>query len=73
SPAQQELLAGQLRDVTAGLDDLAGRTIGDDEVIAAVETALAARLRVRLAPARWQADERAAAQRIEGERFAALA
>src|SRR5258707_4220726 len=54
SPAPQGLLAGQLRDVTAGLDDLAGRTIGDDEVIAAVETALAARLRVRLAPAQWQ-------------------
>ena len=73
SPAQQELLAGRLRDVTAGLDELAGRTIDGDEVIAAVETALAARLRVRLAPARWRADERAAAERIEGERFAALA
>src|SRR5260221_7726076 len=57
-PAQQELLAGRLRDVTAGLDELAGRTIDGDEVIAAVETALAAQLRVRLTPARWRADER---------------
>jgi lipoate---protein ligase len=73
SPAQQELLAGRLRDVTAGLDELAGRTIDGDEVVAAVETALAARLHVRLTPARWRADERAAAERIEGERFTALA
>jgi lipoate-protein ligase A len=69
---QQRELAARLRDVAAGLDELAGREVDADEVIAAVEAALAERLGVRLAAGEWRADEREAAERIERERFAPL-
>jgi lipoate-protein ligase A len=71
-PADQRRLARRLRGVACGLDELAGRSVPADEVIVAVEAALAERLGVRLALGDWRPDERAAAERIERERFQPL-
>ena len=69
SPNQRAALTQRLRDVSVGLDELAGRTIAAAEVIAAVEAALVSRLGITLKPARWTPTEREAAARIEAERF----
>ena len=65
-------LAARLHATTLGLDDAAGRDVTLDEVIAAVERALAARHGIRLAPSDWRADELARAEAIERERFGGL-
>lgn len=69
SPDQRDALTQRLRDVTIGLDELAGRVLPPVEVVAAVEQSIANRLGVTLKPGRWTPAERAAASRIEAERF----
>lgn len=69
----QHTLANRLHEAAAGLDELAGQPISGDEVIGAVESALARIYGVRLAPSSWREDERDAADRIERERFQPLA
>ena len=66
---QRESLSRRLRDVTVGLDELAGRDISAAEVTTAVEAALVSRLGITLKPGRWTPAEREAAARIEVERF----
>ena len=62
-------LATRLRQVTAGLDELAGRKVCAAEVMGAVESTLAHRLGVTLKTGRWTPAERAAAIQIEQQRF----
>ncbi|HEX6799921.1 MAG TPA: hypothetical protein VF116_19575 [Ktedonobacterales bacterium] len=62
-------LAQRLSDAAAGLDELAGRAIGGDEVEAAVNAALAESLGITLEPSEWTPGERDAAERIQHERF----
>lgn len=69
---ERAALAPRLHAATAGLDELAGCAIAAREVIAAVNGALTETLDVTLAPAAWSAEERAAATRIQRERFAPL-
>jgi lipoate---protein ligase len=69
SSEQRESLSRRLRDVTVGLDELAGRDISAAEVTTAVEAALVSRLGITLKPGRWTPTEREAAARIEAERF----
>lgn len=69
SPAERKALTRRLRDVTIGLDELAGRAVAAREVMTAVERTLAERLGVRLVPAKWSPQELAAADRSQRERF----
>ena len=69
SPDQRAALTQRLRDVTIGLDELAGRVLSPADIMAAVEQSLTRRLGVTLKPGRWTAAERAAAARIQTERF----
>jgi lipoate-protein ligase A len=69
SESQRRELAAQLRNVAAGLDELAGREVSADEVIAAAEAALVQRVGARLVPGEWRADEHDAVERIELDRF----
>ena len=69
SREERAALTRRLRDVTIGLDELAGREVAAREVMAAVERALAERLGVRLVPAKWTPAELAAADRSQRERF----
>lgn len=69
SPDQRTALTQRLRAVTAGLDELAGRTLTAADVQSAVEATLASRLGVTLKSARWTPAERADAARIESDRF----
>ncbi len=72
SKQQKRALARRLRTAAAGLDELAGRDVSADEVIAAVEAALVERVGAQLTPGEWRTDEREAAGRIEQERFQPL-
>ncbi len=65
----RDALAPRLRDVAAGLDELARPAISGDEVEAAVNAALADSLGITLEPAEWTLGEREAAERIQHERF----
>jgi lipoate-protein ligase A len=66
---QRKTLATRLHNATVGLDDAAGRDIAADEVIQAVEKALADTHGATLQPSRWTAAELRDADRIERERF----
>ncbi|MGZ3602528.1 MAG: hypothetical protein ACXWQ5_23550, partial [Ktedonobacterales bacterium] len=66
---QRKTLSTKLHNAVAGLDQVAGRTVTREEVIAAVEEALRSRLGAQLAPSEWTEQELAAAERIERERF----
>ena len=66
---QRKTLSTKLHNAVAGLDQVAGRTVTREEVIAAVEAALRSRLGSQLTPSEWTAQELAAAERIERERF----
>ncbi|MFI5275149.1 MAG: biotin/lipoate A/B protein ligase family protein, partial [Ktedonobacterales bacterium] len=72
-PAEtRDALGPRLASTTAGLDELAGRSVSAEEVTAAVNATLAESLGIRLELAEWAATERAAAVRIQHERFRAL-
>ncbi len=66
---QRKTLSTKLHNAVAGLDQLAGRTVTREEVVAAVEATLTSRFGARLTPSEWTAQELAAAERIEQERF----
>lgn len=66
---QRKTLATKLHNATVGLDDAAGRDISADEVIQAVEAALADTYGATLQPSRWTAAELRDADRLERERF----
>lgn len=66
---QRKTLSTKLHNAVAGLDQLAGRTVTREEVIAAVEATLQLRLGAQLTPSEWTAQELAAAEHIERERF----
>lgn len=66
---QRKTLSTKLHNAVAGLDQVAGRTVTREEVIAAVEAALRSRVGAELTPNEWTAQELAAAERIERERF----
>jgi lipoate-protein ligase A len=66
---QRKTLATKLHNATVGLDDAAGRAVPADEVIQAVETALADTYGAPLQPSRWTAAELRDADRLERERF----
>jgi lipoate---protein ligase len=66
---QRKTLATGLHNATVGLDVAAGRAIAADEVVRAVETALADRYNATLTPSRWTAAELRDAARLERERF----
>jgi lipoate-protein ligase A len=66
---QRKTLATKLHNATVGLDDAAGRDIPADEVIQAVEAALADTYGARLQPSRWTDAELRDADRLERERF----
>lgn len=68
-PADRAALTRRLRDVTVGLDELAGRDVTAREVMSAVERTLAERQHVRLIPSHWTPEELAAADRGQRERF----
>jgi lipoate---protein ligase len=69
---QRKTLSTKLHNAIAGLDQVAGRTVTREEVIAAVEAALRSRFGAKLTPSEWTAQELAAAERIERERFQAV-
>jgi lipoate-protein ligase A len=70
---RRKTLAARLHNAAVGLDQAAGRAIGADEVMRAVEPALAGRYGARLVPSDYTPAERAAADRIQRERFQSLA
>ncbi len=69
SSEDREALTRRLREVTIGLDELAGRTVTAREVMGAVERALIDRLGVRLVPSKWTLEELSAADKSQKERF----
>lgn len=69
SPADRAALTRRLRDVTIGLDELAGRDVAARDVMTAAERALSERLNVRLVAATWTPEELAAADRSQRDRF----
>jgi lipoate-protein ligase A len=69
---QRAMLLPRLRAAAVGLDELAGRAVTPDEVAAAFEETLIALLDPHLEPGRWSADEVAAADRLQRERFQPL-
>ena len=69
SEEDRAALTRRLRDVTIGLDELAGREVTAREVMVAVERTLAEQLGVHLVPAKWTPQELAAADRSQRERF----
>lgn len=68
----RDALVPRLHEAAAGLDELAGRALGGDEVEAAVNAALAEALGITLEPAEWTIGEREAAERLQHERFRAV-
>ncbi|MBF6592584.1 MAG: hypothetical protein IVW57_18900, partial [Ktedonobacterales bacterium] len=68
----RKTLGTRLHNAAVGLDLAAGRAMRREEVITALERALAERLGARLTPATWRAAELTTAERIERERFAPL-
>ena len=66
---QRKTLATKLHNATVGLDDAAGHRITGEDMIHAVEAALADRFGATLQPARWIAAELRDADRLERERF----
>jgi lipoate---protein ligase len=65
-------LAVSLREAAAGLDELAGRGVMAEEVIAAFERTLAERAGAIIQPGDWLQVEREAADRLEREQFQPL-
>ena len=70
--AARERLTVALRATTAGLDDLMGRRVEAAEVVRAFESALTARLDIRLESGEWSPGELAAAVRLKTEQFRPL-
>jgi lipoate-protein ligase A len=70
--ATRHRLAAALSVRAVGLDQLAGRAVAATEIIAAFESALCARLGIRLEPGKWLAEEETAARRLCVEEFVAL-
>ena len=66
---QRKTLATKLHNATVGLDDAAGHAISSDEVMRAVEAALADRFGATLQPSHWTVTELRDADRLERERF----
>lgn len=66
---QRKTLSTKLHNAVAGLDQLAERMVTREEVIAAVEATLQSRFGAQLMPSEWTAQELAAAEHIERERF----
>jgi lipoate-protein ligase A len=73
SDAERTSVSVRLRDSTAGLDQLVGRAVTAGELRDTTHNLLAALLDVCLTRSAWTAAERAAAERIELERFKPLA
>lgn len=69
SETDRAALTRRLRDVTIGLDELAGRELSARDVIAAVERALVERVGAQIVPSKWTPEELAAADRSQRERF----
>ena len=69
SSEDRAALTRRLREVTIGLNELAGRAVTAREVMGAVERALIDRLGVRLVPSKWTTDELSAADKSQKERF----
>jgi len=69
---RRKTLATRLHNAAVGLDATAGHAIAADEVIRAVEVALASRFGARLTDSDYTPAERAAADRLQRERFAPI-
>jgi lipoate-protein ligase A len=69
---RRKVLGTRLHNAAVGLDLAAGRAVTREEVIAAVEAALAECYGARLAPAEWRPTELETADRLQRERFQPL-